>query len=108
MSRTIETWHYLFIAVLALAAGSESLPERVARAYESGLQRLFTDENWPPHVRPDVAELRSQLKAIVPPALHLSGERIKAAFMEADPIIVRSIARSTVLLYRKLMEGGDR
>lgn len=108
MSRTMETWHYLFIAVLALAAGSESLPERLARAYEAGLQRLFSDEDWPPHVRPDVAELRSQLQAIVTPAPGLTGERIKAAFIEADPVTVRSIARSTVLLYRKLMEGADR
>lgn len=109
MSRTMETWHYLFIAVLALAAGSDSLPERLAQAYESGLQRLFAEREWPPRVQPDVAELKAQLKQIAPietPGVGM--EAIKAAIIAADPDLVRSIARHTVLLYRKLVEDTGR
>ena len=105
MSRTIEAWQYLFIAVLALAAGSEHLPERLARAYESGLQRLLAENDWPDVVRSDVAELKTQLQQIVPMNTQgMSADTIRAAFVAADPDLVRSIARHTVLLYRKLIE----
>lgn len=105
MSRMTETWHYLFVAVLALAAGSESLPERLARAYDAGLQRLITESQWPENVKADVAELQAQLKHIVPigtPGINM--QVLKAAFTDADPDLVRSIARRTVLLYRRLIE----
>lgn len=107
MSRTIGTWHYLFIAVLALATGTDSLPERLARAYEQGLQRLLAESEWPAAVAPDVSELKTQLKRIAPidtPGVAM--ETIKLAILHADPEIVRGIARSTVLLYRKLVERG--
>lgn len=107
MSRMTETWHYLFVAVLALAAGSESLPERLARAYEAGLQRLVTEAEWPAKVQTEVAELRAQLKRIVP--IDIRGvdiQALTAAFADADPDLVRSIARRTVLLYRRLVEEG--
>lgn len=105
MSRMTETWHYLFVAVLALAAGSESLPERLARAYDAGLQRLVTESEWPANVQADVAELKAQLKRIVPidtPGINI--QALKAAFADADADLVRSIARRTVLLYRRLIE----
>lgn len=105
MSRMTETWHYLFIAVLALAAGSESLPDRLARAYESALQRLVTESEWPARMQADVAELKTQLRRIVPiETPGLSNQALRAAFADADPDLVRSIARHTVLLYRKLIE----
>lgn len=105
MSRMTETWHYLFVAVLALAAGSESLPERLARAYDAGLQRLVTESQWPDNVQADVAELQAQLRQIVPigtPGINI--QALKAAFADADPDLVRNIARRTVLLYRRLIE----
>ena len=109
MLRMTETWHYLFIAVLALAAGSETLPERLARAYEAGLQRLFAAHDWPAVVQDDIAELKTQLKQIVPIGVPgVSLDKIKAAFVDADPILVRSVARRTVLLYRKLVEETSR
>lgn len=105
MSRMTETWHYLFIAVLTLAAGSEPLPERLARAYESGLWRALTEQHWPDGVTSEVAELKSQLERVLPTATPgMSMQVIKAAFAEAEPEIVRSIARLTVLLYRRLVE----
>ena len=105
MSRMTEAWHCLFVAVLALAAGSESLAERLARAYESGLQRLMAEQDWPANVKSEVAELKLQLKRILPiDTPGLSMQAIQAAFADADPEIVRTIARHTVLLYRRLVE----
>ncbi|MFP5349494.1 MAG: hypothetical protein ACLGHO_06585 [Gammaproteobacteria bacterium] len=109
MSRMTETWHYLFVAVLALAAGSESLAERLARAYEAGLQRAVTETEWPANMQAYVAELQAQLKRIVPIDLHgVDIQALKAAFADADPNLVRSIARRTVLLYRRLIEESAR
>ena len=104
MSGTTETWHYLFIAVLALAAGPEALPQRLARAYEGGLKRLFAEGAWPPAVQFEVAELRADLNRIVP--VNLPVDAIQAAVAEADAELVRSVARRIVQLYRKLVEGG--
>lgn len=107
MSRTIGTWHYLFVAVLALATGTDSLPERVARAYEQGLQRLLAETEWPEEMVSDVVELKAELRRIAPietPGIAM--ETIKVAIVHADPEVVRGIARRTVLLYRKLVEQG--
>lgn len=105
MSRTTETWHWLFIAVLTLAAGPETLPERLARAYEAGLRRLFAGEDWPPSVQSEVAALRAELNRIFPVNLTMSASAIRSAVADADAQLVRDIARRTVLLYRKLVEG---
>ncbi len=107
MSRTTQTWHCLFVAVLALASGSETLPERLARAYEAGLKRLFAEGDWPPGVQPEVAALREELNRIFPVNLPVSATTIRSAVVDADAELVRSIARRTVLLYRKLVEGGE-
>ncbi len=107
MSRTTETWHGLFIAVLTLAAGSETLPERLARAYDAGLKRLFAEEDWPPSVQSDVAALRAELNRIFPVNLPMSASAVRSAVADADAELVRSIARRTVLLYRKLVEGDE-
>lgn len=91
-----------FAAVLALS-GNGHIKQRLNRAFEENLAEVSDDE-LPPRVRKDFAEIRRQLHQAAP----LTGESpISASVRKMSPVQASECAESIVTMYDQLLRSAE-